>query len=76
MSVIPQLYNAYNATDLLTYPFQVFYIPSYINSKDIYNQLITNHIHFVLITKIDIYHNLNLGLVIKARGMERCGLRM
>jgi len=41
----------YYLTDL---PFQVFYIPFYIDSKDIYNQLITNDIHLVLITKIDI----------------------
>jgi hypothetical protein len=40
---------------LIDLPFQVFYIPFYTDFKNIYNHVFANHIHFVLITNINIY---------------------
>ncbi len=50
-----QFYNIVMLTMLLTdLPFQVFYIPFYTYFKNIYNHVFANHIHFVLITNINI----------------------
>jgi hypothetical protein len=49
-----QLCKARIASDLLTCPFKFFYIPIRTHSKDIYNQLFDNYIHFVLMPKVDI----------------------
>jgi hypothetical protein len=53
VGVILQPYKACNATILLTFPFGSSTYPSTQTPKT-YNQLLTNHIHFVLVAKINI----------------------